>query len=146
MSCSFEPDVLRLDDGELSTERRFLIEAHLAVCPSCARIEETLDLVEQTLRAAPETPLGIIGPTLAALPPRKRYGMRVTIAAVSSGRASPTAALSRGSRPRPGMPISSVKARPSDPHTVAAATVTPGKCPVGAPVRTPISGSTIRLC
>jgi len=81
VSCSFEPDVLRLDDGELSTERRYLVEAHLAICPSCARIEDSLDLVEQTLRAAPAAPLGVVGPALATLAPRKRKWMRVAAAA-----------------------------------------------------------------
>ena len=115
MSCSFEPDVLRLDDGELSTERRYLIEVHLAVCPSCARIEETLDLVEQTLRGAPETPLGVIGPALAALAPRKRYVKRVTIAAAlliaaslallpgrESAPLTPVVELPQADRPHPG--------------------------------------------
>jgi len=82
VSCPYEPDVLRLTDGELTTERRFLVEAHLAVCPSCAQIEAALDLVEQTLRDAPAAPLGVVARTLTTLPARRRIGVRMAMAAL----------------------------------------------------------------
>jgi len=81
VSCPFEHDVLLLADGELATERRYVVEAHLATCESCAAIEESLDLVERTLREAPCTPLGVVGPALAALEPRTNVRARVAVAA-----------------------------------------------------------------
>jgi hypothetical protein len=71
-ACPFETEVLLLGDGPLPARRRFLVEAHLALCPSCARIEETLEAVRETLRLGGETPLGVVAPALAALAPRPR--------------------------------------------------------------------------
>ncbi|MDH3592799.1 MAG: zf-HC2 domain-containing protein, partial [Planctomycetota bacterium] len=67
MSCPFERDVLLLADGDLPFGRRMVVEAHLAVCPACAAIEETLDVIEHQLRNGPAAPLGVVEPVLARI-------------------------------------------------------------------------------
>lgn len=63
--CPFLSDVLLLGDGELSFERAVTVEAHLAVCPSCAATEELLFRVESV--ALREADLGAIDAALARL-------------------------------------------------------------------------------
>jgi HEAT repeat protein len=82
VSCPFEAEVLLLNDGELPSERRYVVEAHLAVCPACAATEAALDLVEQTVRAEPERPLGVVTKTLGSLEPRHSWRPAVAAAAV----------------------------------------------------------------
>lgn len=74
MSCPFESEVLLLGDGLAPTPRRFVLEAHLALCPECAHVEATLEAVRETLRRGAEAPLGAIDSALAALPQRPRRG------------------------------------------------------------------------
>jgi hypothetical protein len=80
VSCPFEEEVLLLRDGDGDTARRLVVEAHLARCTRCARIDEALELVDEHLRRADETPLGLA----VHLPPRRRR-LPVAIAAAALG-------------------------------------------------------------
>ncbi|HEX5135932.1 MAG TPA: hypothetical protein VFY93_03090 [Planctomycetota bacterium] len=79
MSCRFEEEVLLLRDGFGDRSRRLVVEAHLARCPGCARIDEALELVQEHLRRADDAPLGMV----VHLPPRRRRLPAALAAAVA---------------------------------------------------------------
>lgn len=55
MNCNYCIDKLSaFIDNELSSEERFLMEAHLKTCPSCAREAETLKLLGVLFGGIPE--------------------------------------------------------------------------------------------
>ncbi|MHC4339305.1 MAG: hypothetical protein ACYSX0_03695 [Planctomycetota bacterium] len=76
MSCSFEKEVLLLQDNEIPFARRMVVEAHLGVCKSCARLEQTVDAISEGLAAGPEAPLGVIAPALDRLEARRQRPLR----------------------------------------------------------------------
>ena len=79
--CPFEDDVLVLTDGVLDPVRRMVVEAHLAVCSSCAEIEESMESAAAALRAEPCEPLGSADAALARIAAPPRIGMRIAAAA-----------------------------------------------------------------
>ena len=79
MSCPFEEEVLLLRDVQLPAARRIVVEAHLARCEGCARIDEALELLDERLKAGPDAPLGIVARTV--FPPRTR---RLPVAAAAA--------------------------------------------------------------
>ncbi len=81
MSCPFEVEVLLLRDAGGSPARRIVVEAHLARCESCARIDETLELLGERLRAADEAPLGVVERVVF---PARRRTWPVAAAAVAA--------------------------------------------------------------
>jgi hypothetical protein len=112
MSCPFEAEVLLLRDALGSPARRVVVEAHLARCRSCARIDETLELVGERLRAGDDEPLGIVGKI--ALPPRRRKwpvaaAAAALVAAVFFAWPSP---------PVPPVEVAEVPSLPPDPPTL----------------------------
>ncbi|MHC4934468.1 MAG: anti-sigma factor family protein, partial [Planctomycetota bacterium] len=76
MSCSFEKEVLLLQDNEIPFARRMVVEAHLGVCDSCARLEQTVDAISEALASGPEAPLGVIAPALDRLGARRTQPLR----------------------------------------------------------------------
>ncbi|MCE9637970.1 MAG: hypothetical protein K8T90_19900 [Planctomycetes bacterium] len=69
--CPFEDDVLLLADATgpdaMSPTRRIVVEAHLAVCSSCAATEDALDLAASAMRATTVPPLGAADAALARI-------------------------------------------------------------------------------
>ena len=49
MSCPFQDEVLALQDNEMPFARRVVVEAHLAVCPECAKLEEQTERIDARL-------------------------------------------------------------------------------------------------
>ena len=85
MSCRFEEEVcLLFDSEELERSRRVVVEAHLAVCESCRRIEQANDLVEQVLGSGAAEPLGVIDLAVATIPERSRRGAFWAVGALAA--------------------------------------------------------------
>jgi len=85
MSCRFEDEVCLLSDAhELERSRRVIVEAHLAVCESCRRIEQANDLVEQVLGVGAAEPLGVIDAALARTPEPSRRGALWAVGALAA--------------------------------------------------------------
>ncbi len=70
--CPFEDEILALDDATIPPLRRAVLEAHLGVCPGCARIDETLDIAQAAWRAVPAPRLGAAQAALGRIAPRSR--------------------------------------------------------------------------
>jgi hypothetical protein len=82
MSCPFETEVLLRRDGNGDVARRLVLEAHLARCESCARLDEALEILEERLRAGDEAPLGVLG--RVRYPPRRRVLALATAGAAAA--------------------------------------------------------------
>lgn len=138
MSCPFEEEVLLLSDGGLPFARRAIVEAHLAVCDSCARIEETLDRVDQALSNGEETPLGVVDRALATLPSRQavRWAPLTVAAALAAAillalLLFPLDSSKPSGTPEPRGPIVSAPGETPEPRTPTVSA--PGERPAPAP-------------